>query len=118
MNPSALASAFALSIALGIAGPTSSQTIPAPNIGSPLLNLSGFGAREAVPPPLSPRADGLPPDVAFGAYQRGNFLAALKEAGAVYLNGIGGAAQYYARTVEMVLGVSLMEFGIPERCGT
>jgi len=41
-------------------------------------------------------------------------LAALKEAGAVYLNGIGGAAQYYARTVEMVLGVSLMEFGIPE----
>ena len=41
-------------------------------------------------------------------------LAALKEHGAVYLNGIGGAAQYYARTVEKVLGVSLMEFGIPE----
>jgi fumarate hydratase class I len=41
-------------------------------------------------------------------------LAALKEAGAVYLNGIGGAAQYYARTVERVLGVNLMEFGIPE----
>ncbi|HKE25526.1 MAG TPA: FumA C-terminus/TtdB family hydratase beta subunit [Bryobacteraceae bacterium] len=41
-------------------------------------------------------------------------LAALKECGAVYLNGIGGAAQYYARTVEKVLGVSLMEFGIPE----
>jgi fumarate hydratase class I len=41
-------------------------------------------------------------------------LAALKEAGAVYLNGIGGAAQYYARTVEKVLGVGLMEFGIPE----
>jgi fumarate hydratase class I len=41
-------------------------------------------------------------------------LAALKEAGAVYLNGIGGAAQYYARTVEEVLGVHLMEFGIPE----
>ena len=41
-------------------------------------------------------------------------LAALKEAGAVYLNGIGGAAQYYARTVEKVLGVHLMEFGIPE----
>ena len=34
--------------------------------------------------------------------------------GAVYLNGIGGAAQYYARTVEEVLGVHLMEFGIPE----
>jgi fumarate hydratase class I len=41
-------------------------------------------------------------------------LAALKDAGAVYLNAIGGAAQYYARTVEKVLGVHLMEFGIPE----
>jgi len=41
-------------------------------------------------------------------------LAALKETGAVYLNAIGGAAQYYARTVEKVLGVHLMEFGIPE----
>jgi fumarate hydratase class I len=44
----------------------------------------------------------------------GKTLAALKESGAVYLNGIGGAAQYYARTVERVLGVHLMEFGIPE----
>jgi fumarate hydratase class I len=41
-------------------------------------------------------------------------LAALKECGAVYLNGIGGAAQYYARTVEKVLGCHLVEFGIPE----
>ena len=41
-------------------------------------------------------------------------LAALKECGAVYLNGIGGAAQYYARTVERVLDVHLEEFGIPE----
>jgi fumarate hydratase class I len=41
-------------------------------------------------------------------------LAALQECGAVYLNGIGGAAQYYARTVQDVLGVHLMEFGIPE----
>jgi fumarate hydratase, class I len=41
-------------------------------------------------------------------------LAALKECGAVYLNGIGGAAQYYARSIEKVLGVSLMEFGVPE----
>jgi fumarate hydratase class I len=41
-------------------------------------------------------------------------LAALKQFGAVYLNGIGGAAQYYARTVEEVPGVYLMEFGIPE----
>lgn len=41
-------------------------------------------------------------------------LAALKDFGAVYLNGIGGAAQFYARTVRQVKGVSLMEFGIPE----
>src|SRR6266850_619043 len=44
----------------------------------------------------------------------GKTLAALKDAGAVYLNAIGGAAQYYARTIERVLGVHLMEFGIPE----
>jgi fumarate hydratase class I len=41
-------------------------------------------------------------------------LAALKESGAVYLNAIGGAAQFYARTIEKVDGVSLMEFGTPE----
>ncbi len=41
-------------------------------------------------------------------------LGALKDSGAVYLNAIGGAAQYYARTVQKVLGVHLMEFGIPE----
>lgn len=41
-------------------------------------------------------------------------LAALKEHGAVYLNAIGGAAQYYAETVKKVEGVHFMEFGIPE----
>ncbi len=41
-------------------------------------------------------------------------LAAMKECGAVYLNGIGGAAQYYARSIEKVLDVNLIEFGIPE----
>ncbi|HYP14968.1 MAG TPA: FumA C-terminus/TtdB family hydratase beta subunit, partial [Bryobacteraceae bacterium] len=41
-------------------------------------------------------------------------LAALQDFGAVYLNGIGGAAQYYARTVKGVLDVHLLEFGIPE----
>jgi fumarate hydratase class I len=41
-------------------------------------------------------------------------LGAMKEAGAVYLNAIGGAAQYYARTVQEVLGVNLIDFGIPE----
>jgi fumarate hydratase class I len=41
-------------------------------------------------------------------------LAALKEHGAVYLNAIGGAAQFYARSIERVDGVSLLEFGTPE----
>jgi len=41
-------------------------------------------------------------------------LAALKECGAVYLNAIGGAAQYYAECIDEVLGVHLLEFGIPE----
>jgi fumarate hydratase class I len=41
-------------------------------------------------------------------------LAALKESGAVYLNAIGGAAQFYARTIRSVDGVSWIEFGTPE----
>jgi len=41
-------------------------------------------------------------------------LAALKEVGAVYLNAIGGAAQYYAKCIEEVEGVDLLEFGVPE----
>ncbi|MBR9974519.1 MAG: fumarate hydratase [Bacteroidetes bacterium] len=42
-------------------------------------------------------------------------LQALKEHGAVYLNAIGGAAQYYAQTVKKVPGVHFLEeFGVPE----
>ena len=41
-------------------------------------------------------------------------LDAMKEEGAVYLNAIGGAAQYYARCIEQVLDVKLLEFGVPE----
>lgn len=41
-------------------------------------------------------------------------LAALKDAGAVYLNAIGGAAQFYAKAITSVDGVSLLEFGTPE----
>jgi fumarate hydratase, class I len=41
-------------------------------------------------------------------------LEGMGEAGAVYLNAIGGAAQYYARCIEEVLDVSLLEFGVPE----
>jgi fumarate hydratase, class I len=44
----------------------------------------------------------------------GKTLAGLAQHGAVYLNAIGGAAQFYARCIERVDGVSLMEFGTPE----
>jgi fumarate hydratase, class I len=43
-----------------------------------------------------------------------NTLAALKECGAVYLNAIGGAAQYYAQCITHVEGVDFLDFGIPE----
>ncbi len=41
-------------------------------------------------------------------------LAALEEHGGVYLNAIGGAAQYYADCIKSVDGVDLLQFGIPE----
>src|SRR6185369_5780670 len=41
-------------------------------------------------------------------------LAALKDFGAVYLNAIGGAAQFYARAIKKVDDVSLLQFGTPE----
>jgi len=41
-------------------------------------------------------------------------LEALKECGAVYLNAVGGAAQYYAECIKRVNGVHFLEFGIPE----
>ncbi|WP_445489854.1 fumarate hydratase [Niallia sp. 03133] len=41
-------------------------------------------------------------------------LKALEEHGGVYLNAIGGAAQYYADCIKSVEGVDLMQFGIPE----
>ncbi|WP_306220486.1 fumarate hydratase [Cohnella sp. WQ 127256] len=41
-------------------------------------------------------------------------LAALQEHGGVYLNAVGGAAQYYAECIKNVNGVDFSEFGIPE----
>ena len=46
-------------------------------------------------------------------------LRGLQEHGAVYLNAIGGAAQFYADCITGVEGVDLLEkFGVPRRCGT
>jgi len=41
-------------------------------------------------------------------------LAGLQESGGVYLNAVGGAAQFYARCIDRVAGVSLLQFGTPE----
>jgi fumarate hydratase class I len=41
-------------------------------------------------------------------------LKALQEHGAVYLNAIGGAAQYYAKCITNVEGVDFLDFGVPE----
>ena len=44
-----------------------------------------------------------------------NTLKALEEHGAVYLNAIGGAAQFYAKKLNKVNGVHFLEeFGVPE----
>lgn len=43
-----------------------------------------------------------------------NTLKALSEHGGVYLNAIGGAAQYYAECIKSVDGVEFLEFGTPE----
>ena len=70
---------FALAFVVAFAGAVSAQSVT-PDQVSPLLNWGGSGPRDASPQPLPPRADGTPPDLAFGAYQRGNFLVALLEA--------------------------------------
>jgi len=44
-------------------------------------------------------------------------LAALKQHGAVYLNAIGGAAQYYAKCIERVEGVDFSSSAFRKRCG-
>ena len=41
-------------------------------------------------------------------------LKALQDHGAVYLNAIGGAAQYYSQCIKRVKSVKLLQFGIPE----
>ena len=41
-------------------------------------------------------------------------LAGLQESGAVYLNAVGGAAQFYSESIKKVNSVNFLEFGIPE----
>jgi uncharacterized protein len=68
--------ALALALALSFSPAAFAQT-PHPSLMTP---PAGAAPRETMPPPLPPRADGVPADLAFGAYQRGNFLYALLEA--------------------------------------
>ena len=72
---------LALAFAFALAGPAAAQNPPAPNLAASPANLPGLSTPPPeAPSPLPPRADGKPPDFAFGAYQRGNFLFALREA--------------------------------------
>jgi fumarate hydratase class I len=41
-------------------------------------------------------------------------LDGLKASGAIYVNAIGGAAQFYAKAIKKVTGVDYEEFGLPE----
>jgi fumarate hydratase class I len=41
-------------------------------------------------------------------------LDGLKDFGAIYVNAIGGAAQYYAEAIKKVTGMDYEEFGLPE----
>lgn len=41
-------------------------------------------------------------------------LRSLQECGAIYLNAIGGAAQFYSTCIEKVVGVDFLEWGVPE----
>jgi uncharacterized protein len=70
---------LAAAIALAFGASAWGQT-PDANAVSPLGNMPAVTTQAQAPTPLPPRADGKPPDYAFGAYQRGNFLFALKEA--------------------------------------
>jgi TPR repeat protein len=63
-----------------LAGLLSGSALAQTPSGFGLSGEPGVGAQSAPPSALPPRADGRPPDLAFGAYQRGNFLYALKEA--------------------------------------
>ena len=63
-----LPSLFAIFVVAAASAETVAQSSPAPPL------------RLSLPPSLPSRADGKPPDFAFGAYQRGNFLFALREA--------------------------------------
>jgi hypothetical protein len=67
--------ALALALALSLASIAFAQQTLPPGVASPLARPSALAPPPtAAPPPLPPRADGVPADMAFGAYQRGNFL--------------------------------------------
>jgi uncharacterized protein len=70
---------LAVALALILASAAFGQT-QAPNVDSPFATRAGAASRPSLPPALPPRTDGVAADLAFGAYQRGNFLFALLEA--------------------------------------
>ncbi len=71
--------ALVIVLTLGSAGAAFAQAQPQ-SVASPFATRAEAESRTSLPPALPPRADGVAPDLAFGAYQRGNFLYALLEA--------------------------------------
>ena len=71
--------ALAIVLFLGSAGAAFAQAQPQ-SVASPFATRAEADSRTSLPPALPPRTDGVAPDLAFGAYQRGNFLYALLEA--------------------------------------
>ena len=91
--------------------------------GPVMLNQNGKWTVKAAGPTTSSREEPYQADIIerFGVRAvmgKGGMgkktLAALQKHGAVYLNAIGGAAQFYARAIDQVLDVNLLDFGIPE----
>ncbi len=75
MKKLSLGATIALASCMNAWGPT-----PGANVAPPLGGFAQVGIGAQASTPLPPRADGKPPEYAFGAYQRGNFLFALREA--------------------------------------
>src|SRR6202142_3442675 len=86
--------------------------------GPVMLNQNGVWTVKAAGPTTSSREEPYQADIIRNFGLRGvigkggmgkKTRAALEKLGAVYLNAIGGAAQYYARAIDKVLDVSLLQ---------
>ena len=82
--------------------------------GPVMLKQGDAWVTKAAGPTTSSREEPYEADVIANYGQRLGAHSPFAHHGAVYLNAIGGAAQFYARCIRRVKGVELMEFGAPE----